>query len=438
MKNNICLRYSTLVLHALLLAVTWSVLIESAVAESQNAGKNCGLGVATCDCPAVNPPPPAAPSCKEGNFRMTKTAIVNWGATYWGDPKAFHLSRLNPADTSIELKNPLNTGTQELVAGDYYISIRSNKMGPGSYWVSGGPELIGEPHITTINGIHYDFQAAGEFVVLRSTSGFELQARMSPISTTTQPGVDPYSGLSACVSINTAVAVRIGKHRVTYQPPLTGNPDPLGLQLRVNGKRVLLKRTGIRLGNDGRITKTADPGGINIQLADRRTVTVTPYWWKEQRRWYLDIVASPIEASGIAGAIEGDDWLPRLSDGRSLGPRPAALRDRFADLYQKFADSWRVDKDTSLFDYARNTSTKTFTNLSWPPEQPSCKIPGAIHSKGVSRDVAERACRKVVGQAHKNCIFDVMATGNIGFAKSYEVSKGPLSIITTHPEADQQ
>ena len=48
---------------------------------------------------------------------------------------------------------------------------------------------------------------------------------------------------------------------------------------------------------------------------------------------------------------------------------PASLQDRYAVLYKKFADSWRVTDKTSLFVYAPGTSTKTFTDRGWPAEE---------------------------------------------------------------------
>ena len=128
----------------------------------------------------------------------------------------------------------------------------------------------------------------------------------------------------------------------------------------------------------------------------------------------------PQEARGIGGTIPADNWLPLLPDGSSMGPRPVSLHDRFIDLYQRFADSWRVANDTSLFDYAPGTSTKTFTMRSWPPEQPPCELPFTVPVQNASIDVAEKACEKVTGtSARRNCVFDVMATGNTWFSQSY-------------------
>jgi lysyl endopeptidase len=97
------------------------------------------------------------------------------------------------------------------------------------------------------------------------------------------------------------------------------------------------------------------------------------------------------------GALAPGSWLPALPDGSSLGPRPAALPDRYAALYQQFTDAWRVTDATSLFDYAPGTSTDTFTLRSWPREQTLCTIPASPTAQPATRAVAENACSLVRG-----------------------------------------
>lgn len=97
---------------------------------------------------------------------------------------------------------------------------------------------------------------------------------------------------------------------------------------------------------------------------------------------------------------------------------------RYVDLYQKFADSWRVTNSSSLFDYAPGTSTPTFTVASWPLEQPLCVLPDTTPVQPATLAVAQRACRAVVGRNRKaNCVIDVQVTGEIGFAKTYLLSQ---------------
>jgi hypothetical protein len=109
-----------------------------------------------------------------------------------------------------------------------------------------GPTRIeGDPHLTTVDKTHYDFQGAGEFVTLRDPDGAEIQTRQTPISTTFFPAPNAYDGLATCASINTAVAARVGSHRVTLEPNLSGVPDQSGLQLRIDGVPTTLGPQGL-------------------------------------------------------------------------------------------------------------------------------------------------------------------------------------------------
>ncbi|MBW8809240.1 MAG: hypothetical protein JF591_10495 [Lysobacter sp.] len=293
--------------------------------------------------------------------------------------------------------------------------------------------IDGDPHVTTLDGTRYDFQGAGEYTILRDPSGVEIQARQTPIATSFTPGADPYSGLATCVSLNSAVATRVGKYRVTYQPNLNGVPDPKGLELRIDGRLTTLGAGGINLGNGGSINPTGAPGGIKITYPDKYNLQVTPGWWSTESKWYLNIGVSRKVADGANGAEPGSNlvggigaplasksWLPPLPDGTGLGPRPAALHDRYVHLYKKFGDAWRVSHASTLFDYAPGTSTETFTNKSWPMESPPCNLPGAEPVKPLPLEVAVQECRIVKDErTRQNCVFDVMITGERGFAQTY-------------------
>src|SRR5262245_10484833 len=205
----------------------------------------------------------------------------------------------------------------------------------------------GDPHITTFDGVHYDFQSAGEFTALRgggqstgdSTTprggGLEIQTRQTPVATTFLPGANPYTGLATCVAIYSAVAARVGTHRVSYEPNISGVPDPSGLQLRVDGALTELGPKGIDLGSDGRIVKSpTGEGSIEIDYSDGTQLIVTPAFWSDQQKWYLNVtVYGTTAADGIFGKLAHDSWLPALRDGTSLGPKPDALHQRYVDLY---------------------------------------------------------------------------------------------------------
>jgi hypothetical protein len=234
----------------------------------------------------------------------------------------------------------------------------------------------------------------------------------------------------------------VGEHRVTYEPNLSGVPDPGGLQLRVDGVLTTLDPTGLDLVGGGRIAKTSVPGGLQIDFPDASVLFVTPGWWADQRKWYLNVdierpsamdgtsgdgdlptasdIASILSERGLMGIIPQNSWLPVLPDGTSLGPMPDSLHQRYVALYQKFGDAWRVTDKTSLFDYAPGTSTDTFTMRDWPLEHPPCAIQDTIPVQPTSELVAKTACRPINDKNMRaNCIFDVRVTGNTGFAQTY-------------------
>ena len=236
-------------------------------------------------------------------------------------------------------------------------------------WIIGGsPHAEGDPHIKTVDGVNYDFQSAGEFVLLRD-DGMELQARQSAVTTAGPLPPDAHTGLSSCVSVNTAVAMRVGDHRITYQPALQRGKDARTprLQLRIDGKLVVLGAGPIPLLRGGRIVPTNTTGGLEVQIPGGTRVAVTPLFWEPHQVHYMQINLYHGRAvDGIMGAIAPNNWLPRLSNGDFLGPRPASLAQRHHDLYETFADSWRVDATSSLFYYEPGLSPSSFVVPGWP------------------------------------------------------------------------
>ncbi len=223
------------------------------------------------------------------------------------------------------------------------------------------------------------------------------------------------------MSINTAVAARVGKYRVTYQP-LSGSPD---LQLSVDGVPTPLGPQGINLGPDGRIKKAEGEGSsVEIDFPDGTVIIMAPVWLAAQNKWSINLrVYRSRAADGIMGAVATDSWLPSLPDGTSLGPWPPTPHQRYLDLYKTFADRWRVTAATSLFDYAPGTSTATFTLDDWPPENPPCVAPGSPPAASLNEETAQNLCLAVTDKFKKaNCVYDVMVTGEPAFANAYLTS----------------
>jgi hypothetical protein len=297
---------------------------------------------------------------------------------------------------------------------------------------TGDPSDRGDPHLTTTNGINYDFQAAGEFTALRNSSnGFELQTRQTPVLTSFTPGANPYTGLASCVSLNTAVALRAGRHRISYQPVRGDRAATEQMQLRIDGRPVALPARGVDLGAGNAIARGASGGGFEVRLADGTRLAVTPNYWASEGYWYLNIeVLGTPAREGTMGHIGARNWLPFRPDGGSFGPAPASIAGRHSLLNGIFADAWRVTNASSLFDYAPGTSTATFTNRGWPPFPGSTctalrgnPVPGGQPRRPVQPMELSRAqalCRPIEDRAaYQNCVFDLTATGDAGMAEAY-------------------
>ncbi len=281
----------------------------------------------------------------------------------------------------------------------------------------------GDPHIRTIDGTNYDLQSVGEFTLLADRDGMEVQTRQTPVPTAT-PVTNSYTGLTSCVSVNTAVAAQVGSHYISYQ----AGADEGTLQFYLNGKPKELTTRTLNLDNnlvrgieiDGKMT-------LRVDYAHHAVLIVTPRFWGSNNIHYMNISLSHTHGDeGLMGKIPQGSWLPRLRSGATLGPKPDSLNDRYVELYKTFADSWRITDSTSLFTYAPGTSTATFTDKDWPTFNPPCKLkpqfelPGATPQPAIPEAEAKIICKAVTeDDLFENCVLDVAATGEKSFANGY-------------------
>ncbi|MEN9230342.1 MAG: VWD domain-containing protein [Thermostichus sp. DG02_5_bins_236] len=92
-----------------------------------------------------------------------------------------------------------------------------------------------DPHFGTFDGLAYDFQASGDFVLTRSIDGrFEIQARHTPVT------------LYPDVSLNTAISARLGEQIVRLT---IGAGEEL--EVFINGSPTQIEPGELRVFEDG-------------------------------------------------------------------------------------------------------------------------------------------------------------------------------------------
>lgn len=250
----------------------------------------------------------------------------------------------------------------------------------------------GDVHVISHDGLMFDFQAGGEFVLVRATEGapFEVQARQEPLS-------DNHS-----LSYNTAIATTVDGKKVgfyTQMPSLVyvgGEAQSLaeGASMPVGDNLAGTLARGV-----GNVYTLTYPGGEVLEVLDLFS--------------HLDVaVKLPAARAGKIEGVLGNGNGDRADDIAAVGgsiPQPVG----FDALYRgpdSFAAAWRVVPGSELFDYLPGTSVETFRGLmytSMPESEPPADPPHAA--------VAQDACAACQPGLVDACMLDVGFTGDLSF-----------------------
>jgi hypothetical protein len=180
---------------------------------------------------------------------------------------------------------------------------------------------VGDTHLTTLNGLMYDFQASGDFVLVQVDTDFVVQTRQVS-GAPTWPNA----------SVNSAVATRMGKTKVAICVASAGifiddNPTELG-----DGQS-LSTPDGVDVTRRGNVYFITSPRGNSVRA------TVNPTW--------IDVLVGLgrccTDVKGLLANNNGNVNQIAARDGTVL-TNPF----NFDELYHRYADSWRVSTNESL------------------------------------------------------------------------------------------
>jgi Ca2+-binding RTX toxin-like protein len=265
------------------------------------------------------------------------------------------------------------------------------------------PVFRGDPHLITGDGLAYDFQAAGEFVLLRGTADPDLQLQVRT------------RAVSDALSSTTAIATLIDGHRVTIDA-LDADPvrvDGAVQSIPADNSEIAVGSGSIRF--NGSAYTLVDPGRLTLfveTFSDRLDIA-------------LGVDPSLNGAlEGLLGDFDGDPSNDlALADGTLLAqPVP------FATLYGAFADDWRVTDQTSLFDYRAGESTATFTDRSFPRQVVTlADLPPALVARATELVDQAGITDPVMREA---TILDFAVTGDLSYLSAAGIQFTPAATAT--------
>lgn len=291
---------------------------------------------------------------------------------------------------------------------------RTKRQGAGCG--ENGADCNGDPHLKTADGTSYDFQGAGEFVLMTNKVGepLMLQARFEPIDSCRDM-------VEACqnVTVTTAAATKVGDIRVGVY----ADRDP---HFVIDGKAV--ERIA-----DADLSALPEDASIHQVAEDEIRVE-----WPDGSNASVSILDSSLDIHGEfpetrAGQLYGlwgfyndipsDDFVTRT--GRELGD-PIDQET----LYEEFGASWRVGADESLFDYESGKDTSSYTMEDFPKSKATIDdLPENLIEK------AKKECGDVKEQPDKNwCILDVTCMCDEELSESTEEMEPTEQ--TTDPDPD--
>ena len=251
------------------------------------------------------------------------------------------------------------------------------------------PNVYGDPHLTTLDGLAYDLQSVGEFDLVRSdAAGLDVQARLIP------------AGGSTTVSVPSAYAFDLNGYKV--QVGSDGNVRVDGKTTEVPNNKYLYFGSGSALLRTDDLLTAIWPGTTDRPMFMYKTST-------RSMRMYLPDGTRTTGLLGNHDGIKSNDL--RIRNGAQLAATASP-----STIHGAFADSWRIAQTDSLFAYDDGESTQTFTDSSRPSN-----LMSVDDFSQTARDAAEAECRAagvLEGATLRACIYDRLVSDSDDFLSS--------------------
>ncbi|KAK0043850.1 mucin-like protein, partial [Biomphalaria pfeifferi] len=270
---------------------------------------------------------------------------------------------------------------------------------------------LGDPHITTLDGITYTMNGWGEYFLLWIFSqDFRLQCRTER--------AEGQNGTLTNATIFTAFAVQ------------ESNISSFQVELSASKKSMTIMAGGIDVTTE--FYKETQPGiivltdtlSVTREYSNNKTMVVAGFPSGVSIKVYIAAKSLLIEYNvpkdyenftvGLLGNFNGnpDDEFT-LPNGTVL-PRNSSERE----IYHKFAKAWAVNSTTSVFSYLPGESTETYQHPEFEP---------FYRDEADSTAVAK--AKELCGETNDACIFDYLVTGDKEFATTTKQAKEEMEVI---------
>jgi hypothetical protein len=308
------------------------------------------------------------------------------------------------AVTSTAETNSLDFGpTAPVASGAGPAMIFSQSNGGGTLPNCAAATSFGDTHLGTFQGLLYDFQATGDFVLAQIDNEFVVHARQVKRA-------DRWPD----ASVNQAVAARFGKHRVAICPR-DGSPLVVdGQRAELGDGKAMPLHGQASVRRRGNVYLVQSPQGHSLRAE------INDGWINAtigMGRW-------PAPVQGLLASVRADKDDSRNHQLRGRDGAPLATPLDFKQLYGAYAEGWRVGEGDEL--------------LKDCGDQPAARgIPGkafgAEDLPGPERERARAACVaagvKLAGFLEA-CTLDVAVIGDVRAAQFFARLPAPDAVAS--------